>query len=86
MESMRRANRLVGLTLAEIGRIVVPGVSTSSLDWVAETFIRDNGAIPSFKNFPNPFGSHSLHPFVLLLMKWWLMAYPMTKRSYVVEI
>ncbi len=56
IELMRKANRLVGDTLAEIGRNIKPGVTTLQLDKIAEEFIRDNGAIPTFKNFPNPFG------------------------------
>lgn len=56
IELMRRANRLVGLTLAEVAKNIKPGVSTLQLDRVAEEFIRDNGAIPTFKNFPNPYG------------------------------
>jgi methionyl aminopeptidase len=56
IELMRKANRLVGATLAEIGRNIKPGVTTLQLDKIAEEFIRDNGAIPTFKNFPNPFG------------------------------
>lgn len=54
---MRRANRLVGKTLGEVARNVRPGVSTLELDNIAEQFIRDNGAIPTFKNFPNPYGA-----------------------------
>ena len=53
---MRRANQLVGSTLAEVGRHIKPGVTTLQLDKVAEEFIRDHGAIPTFKNFPNPYG------------------------------
>lgn len=53
---MRRANRLVGQTLGELVKHIKPGVTTLQLDKVAEEFIRDNGAIPTFKNFPNPFG------------------------------
>lgn len=56
IELMRRANRLVGLTLAEVAKSIKPGVTTLQLDKVAEEFIRDHGAIPTFKNFPNPFG------------------------------
>lgn len=56
IELMRKANQLVGKTLAEVGRHIKPGVSTLQLDRIAEEFIRDNGAIPTFKNFPNPFG------------------------------
>lgn len=57
IELMRRANRLVGSTLAEVCKHIKPGVTTSQLDKVAEEFIRDNGAIPTFKNFPNPYGA-----------------------------
>ena len=55
IELMRQANQLVGLTLAELGRHVKPGISTLQLDKIAEEFIRDHGA-PTFKNFPNPYG------------------------------
>ena len=54
---MRNANRLVGKTLGEIAKHIKPGVTTLQLDKIAEEFIRDNGAIPTFKNFPNPFGN-----------------------------
>ncbi len=53
---MRKANRLVGATLAEIARNIKPGVTTLQLDKIAEEFIRDHGAVPTFKNFPNPYG------------------------------
>lgn len=56
IELMRKANLLVGKTLVEIGRHIKPGVTTLQLDKVAEEFIRDNGAIPSFKGCPNPNG------------------------------
>lgn len=57
IDLMRKANRLVGATLAELGRHIKPGVTTLQLDELAEEFIRDHGAIPTFKGFPNPFGS-----------------------------
>ena len=53
---MREANQLVGKTLAEVGRHIKPGVTTRHLDKVADEFIRDHGAIPTFKGFPNPYG------------------------------
>ena len=53
---MRKANRLVGATLAELAKNIRPGITTLQLDKIAEAFIRDNGAIPTFKNFPNPIG------------------------------
>ncbi|GAB6983269.1 type I methionyl aminopeptidase [Prevotella dentasini] len=56
IDLMRKANHLVGRTLAEVGRHIKPGVSTLELDRIAEEFIRDNGAVPTFKGFPNPYG------------------------------
>ena len=53
---MRRANQLVGKTLGELAKHIKPGVTTLTLDKVADEFIRDHGAIPTFKNFPNPYG------------------------------
>ena len=57
IELMRNANLLVGATLAEVGRHIKPGVSTLELDTIADEFIRDHGAVPTFKGFPNPYGS-----------------------------
>lgn len=54
---MRRANGLVAGTLAELAKHVKPGVSTKQLDDIAGEYIRDNGGIPTFKNFPNPYGN-----------------------------
>ena len=48
---MRENAILVSKTLAEVGKIVAPGVTTLELNRVAETFIRDNGAIPSFLGY-----------------------------------
>lgn len=57
IDLMRKANQLVGATLAELGRHIRPGVTTLQLDRLAEEFIRDHGAVPTFKGYPNPFGS-----------------------------
>ncbi|MBO4730684.1 MAG: type I methionyl aminopeptidase [Bacteroidaceae bacterium] len=56
IELMRQANLLVGRTLAEIARIIKPGVTTRQIDALADTYIRDNGAIPTFKGFPGQNG------------------------------
>ena len=56
IELMRQANQLVGKTLGELAKHIKPGVTTLQLDKIADEFIRDHGAIPTFKNFPNPFG------------------------------
>ena len=53
---MREANQLVGKTLGELARHIKPGVTTLQLDQIADEFIRDHGAIPTFKGFPNPYG------------------------------
>ena len=51
IELMRENAILVSKTLAEVGKRVAPGVTTNELNRVAETFIRDNGAIPSFLGY-----------------------------------
>ena len=56
IELLREANLLVSATLAEIAKVIRPGVTTNELDKLAETFIRDHGAQPTFKGFPNPYG------------------------------
>ena len=58
IELMRQSNRLVGKTLGELAKLIKPGVTTAELDRVAEEFIRDNGAIPTFKGFPGSFGTN----------------------------
>ena len=49
IELIRESSLLVGKTLAEVAKLIEPGVSTAKLDAIAEEFIRDNGAIPGFK-------------------------------------
>ena len=56
IELLRQSNLLVGKTLAEVAKMIQPGVTTRQLDKVAEEFIRDHGAVPTFKGFPNPYG------------------------------
>lgn len=51
IELMRAANLLVGRTLAEVAKIIRPGVTTLELDKRAEEFIRDNGATPAFLGY-----------------------------------
>ena len=48
---MRESADIVGKTLAEVAKLIRPGVSLKTLDKVAETFIRDHGAVPSFKGY-----------------------------------
>lgn len=56
IELLRQANLLVGKTLAEIARMIKPGVTTRQIDQLADTFIRDNRALPTFKGVPSPYG------------------------------
>ncbi|MDO4822871.1 MAG: type I methionyl aminopeptidase [Bacteroidales bacterium] len=56
VELLREANLIIGKTLAELAKIIKPGVTTRQLDVLAETVIRDHGAEPTFKGFPNPYG------------------------------
>lgn len=51
IEKMRAAGLVVGGALEHLRAAVEPGVSTAKLDRLAEEFIRDNGAIPSFKGY-----------------------------------
>ena len=48
---LRQSALLVSKTLAEVGKMVRPGVSTWELDTRAEEFIRDNGGRPGFKGY-----------------------------------
>lgn len=53
---LRESNLMVSKTLAVVASLIKPGITTLSLDRVAETFIRDNGGQPAFKGyngFPN---------------------------------
>lgn len=56
IELLRQSNLLVAKTLGEVAKYVKPGVTTGFLDKIAEEFIRDHGATPTFKGFPNPYG------------------------------
>ena len=51
IELLRENALIVSKTLAEVGKRVAPGVTTKELNKVAEDFIRDHGAIPSFLGF-----------------------------------
>jgi methionyl aminopeptidase len=56
IELMRESALIVSKTLGMLAKEVKPGVSTLALDALAETFIRDHGAIPGFLglyDFPN---------------------------------
>lgn len=48
---MRDAGRIVALTHQELKPHLEPGITTRELDAIAETFIRSQGAYPSFKGY-----------------------------------
>ncbi|MBO4817999.1 MAG: type I methionyl aminopeptidase [Bacteroidales bacterium] len=51
IELLRINGELTSRALAEVGKAVAPGVSTKELNRVAETFIRDHGAVPNFLDY-----------------------------------
>ncbi len=56
IEIIRNNNLLVSKTLAEVGKLIKPGITTNTLDKRAEEFVQDHGAKPAFKGykgFPN---------------------------------
>ena len=56
IERIEKSSLLVGKTLAEVAKIIKPGVTTLELDKIAEEFIRDHKAVPGFLGyggFPN---------------------------------
>ncbi|WP_462248417.1 type I methionyl aminopeptidase [Ferruginibacter sp.] len=51
IELIRESSLLVSKTLAEVAKIIKPGISTFELDQFAEKFILDNDATASFKGY-----------------------------------
>lgn len=51
IELLRLSNQLVAKTLAEVAKIIAPGVTTMQLNNRADEFIRDNGGVPNFLNY-----------------------------------
>jgi methionyl aminopeptidase len=54
IDRMRTAGRIVAGTIDRVLASVRPGVTTADLDRVAEAYIRDAGAVPSFKGYGSP--------------------------------
>lgn len=53
LHRMRVAGRLAAQAIREVARAVAPGVTTGTLDRIAEEYIRAGGGMPSFKNYRN---------------------------------
>ncbi len=51
LDLMRKSADLLGRAHGEVAKHVKPGISTLALDKIAEEFIKDNGALPSFLNY-----------------------------------
>jgi methionyl aminopeptidase len=51
VELLRKSNLLVSAALGEIAKHIRPGITTLSLDKIAETYILDNGGQPAFKGY-----------------------------------
>ena len=53
IELIKEACRIVALVHKELENAIKPGVTTMELDRIAEKIIRENGAIPAQKGYPN---------------------------------
>ncbi|TVR41467.1 MAG: type I methionyl aminopeptidase [Bacteroidia bacterium] len=51
IELIRESSLLVAKTHGELAKHIRPGISSMELDRIAETFIRDHGAVPGFKGY-----------------------------------
>lgn len=51
IELIRKSALTVTATLTEVAKFLKPGITTLSIDKMAEQFIRDNGGVPSFKGY-----------------------------------
>jgi methionyl aminopeptidase len=51
IDKLRKSNALVSETLAEVAKIIKPGITTAVLDQRAEEFIRGKGAKPAFLKY-----------------------------------
>ena len=51
IELMKQSNRLVTDVLAEMAKLIQPGITTKMLDRIAEDYIRSHGGIPGFLGY-----------------------------------
>ncbi|MXV50900.1 type I methionyl aminopeptidase [Pedobacter sp. HMF7647] len=51
IELIRKSSLLVSKTLAEVAKVIGPGITTAKLNELAETYIRDNNGVPAFLNY-----------------------------------
>ncbi len=51
IERIKESADILGKAHGEIAKLIKPGIDTNKLDKLAEEFIKDNGGVPSFKNY-----------------------------------
>ena len=51
ISTIRKSNQIVAKILAELGRMITPGVQTKELDEYAELRVKEMNAIPAFKGY-----------------------------------
>ncbi len=51
VELIKESGQILGKAHGEVAKWVKEGIKTAQLDKIAEEFIRDNGGVPSFKNY-----------------------------------
>jgi methionyl aminopeptidase len=51
IDKMAEASQIVAMTLAYLSEKVRPGITTKELELMADSFIREQGAIPAFKGY-----------------------------------
>lgn len=54
IEKLYKANQIVAEVLSRLAEEVKPGIDTLTLDRIAETMCRKQGAVPAFLNYPGP--------------------------------
>ncbi|MCR4432169.1 MAG: type I methionyl aminopeptidase [Tepidanaerobacteraceae bacterium] len=51
IDIMKKAGKIVAMTLEKIQKAIRPGITTAELDRIAEDFIKSSGAYPTFKGY-----------------------------------
>ncbi len=51
IDIIRESAEILSRAHAEVAKLIAPGVTTQSLDRVAEEYIKDHGGVPSFKGY-----------------------------------
>jgi methionyl aminopeptidase len=64
IEIIRKSALMVTATLTKVASFLKPGITTLSIDKMAEQFIRDNGGVPSFKGYGS---KNNAFPFSLCI-------------------